>query len=374
MRRSTQRNVRRIAAAKILFAVLFLAIGGRAIQLQLWEGDKLMRLGQRQHLKEWIVLPKRGAVFDRTGEPLALSMESQSVYARPHRIQDPTRLARSLAPILNLPLAETKQKITSEKPFVWMKRQVSSAEAEKIQALNVDGIGMFYEPHRQYPQGQLAGQLLGFVGRDSEGLEGLELKYNDYIRGETGSSMAERDALGRRVLVQGVEGLHIPPGSDIHLTLDTSIQYMAEKELEASVMKYRAKAGVATALVDYPIGTLIAERVQAMGVKPFYKHFAHNGVTGPNMATVYSDRGQGVRAPVVFYNRGNEAAAQLKPGDVNWQEVFAGECELCGVKLLSTVKSFRLLSVSVSPPTLRIAPVSAVSAGTAVPSGQLPVP
>jgi cell division protein FtsI (penicillin-binding protein 3) len=93
--------------------VLFLAIGGRAIQLQLWEGDKLMRLGQRQHLKEWIVLPKRGAVFDRTGEPLALSMESQSVYARPHRIQDPTRLARSLAPILNLPLAETKQKITS---------------------------------------------------------------------------------------------------------------------------------------------------------------------------------------------------------------------------------------------------------------------
>lgn len=251
MRRSTERNVRRIVAAKILFAVLFLAIGGRAIQLQLWEGDKLMRLGQRQHLKEWIVLPKRGAVFDRTGEPLALSMESQSVYARPHRIQDPTRLARSLAPILNLPLAETKQKITSEKPFVWMKRQVSSAEAEKIQALNVDGIGMFYEPHRQYPQGQLAGQLLGFVGRDSEGLEGLELKYNDYIRGETGSSIAERDALGRRVLVQGVEGLHIPPGSDIHLTLDTSIQYMAEKELEASVMKYRAKAGVAIVIEPF---------------------------------------------------------------------------------------------------------------------------
>ncbi len=71
MRRSTQRNVRRIAAAKVLFAVLFLAIGGRAIQLQLWEGDKLMRLGQRQHLKEWILLPKRGPVFHRTAEPLA---------------------------------------------------------------------------------------------------------------------------------------------------------------------------------------------------------------------------------------------------------------------------------------------------------------
>lgn len=87
---------------------------------------------------------------------------------------------------------------------------------------------------------------------------------------------------------------------------------------------FRLQTGIATAMVDYPIGDLIAERVRAMGVKPFYKRFAHNGVTGPNMATVYSDRGQGVRAPVVFYNRGQEAAAQLKPGDFNWAEIFAG--------------------------------------------------
>src|SRR5258708_24383260 len=81
---------------------------------------------------------------------------------------------------------------------------------------------------------------------------------------------------------------------------------------------------VASAMVDYPIGALIAERVRAMGVKPFYKHFKHNGVNGPNMATVYSDRGLGVRAPVVFYNRANEAAAQLKPGDFDWNKIFAG--------------------------------------------------
>ena len=84
------------------------------------------------------------------------------------------------------------------------------------------------------------------------------------------------------------------------------------------------RTGIATAMVDYPIGDLIAERVKAMGVKPFYKHFKHNGVTGPNMATVFSDRGQGVRAPVVFYNRANEAAAQLKPGDFDWKTIFAG--------------------------------------------------
>jgi 2-dehydro-3-deoxygluconokinase len=84
------------------------------------------------------------------------------------------------------------------------------------------------------------------------------------------------------------------------------------------------KTGIASAMVDYPIGSLIAERVKAMGVKPFYKTFEHNGVTGPNMAAVYSDRGQGVRAPVVFYNRSNEAAAQLKPGDFDWDSIFEG--------------------------------------------------
>jgi 2-dehydro-3-deoxygluconokinase len=86
---------------------------------------------------------------------------------------------------------------------------------------------------------------------------------------------------------------------------------------------FRQNTGIASAMVEYPIGELIAERVRAMGVKPFYKTFKHNGVNGPNMATVYSDQGYGVRAPVVFYNRSNEAAAQLKPGDFDWQAIFS---------------------------------------------------
>jgi 2-dehydro-3-deoxygluconokinase len=87
---------------------------------------------------------------------------------------------------------------------------------------------------------------------------------------------------------------------------------------------FRLNTGIATAMADYPIGDLIAERVRAMGVKPFYKVFKHNGVNGPNMATVYSDRGQGVRPPVVFYNRSNEAGALLRPGDFDWEGIFAG--------------------------------------------------
>jgi len=102
---------------------------------------------------------------------------------------------------------------------------------------------------------------------------------------------------------------------------------------------FRLNTGIASAMVDYPIGDLIAERVRAMGVRPFYKQFKHNGVTGPNMATVYSDRGQGVRAPVVFYNRANEAAAQLKPGDFDWQVIFSS-----GVRWFHTGGIFAALS------------------------------
>ena len=100
---------------------------------------------------------------------------------------------------------------------------------------------------------------------------------------------------------------------------------------------------VVSAMVDYPIGDLIAERVRAMGVKGIYKHFTHNGVNGPNMATVYSDKGQGVRAPVVFYNRSNEAAAQLKPGDFDWASIFAG-----GVKWFHSGGIFAALSETTS--------------------------
>ncbi|HLA68999.1 MAG TPA: sugar kinase [Bacteroidota bacterium] len=104
---------------------------------------------------------------------------------------------------------------------------------------------------------------------------------------------------------------------------------------------FGAKTGIVSAMVDYPIGDLIAERVKAMGVQPFYKHFKHNGVNGPNMATVYSDRGQGVRGPVVFYNRSNEAAAQLKPGDFKWDDIMAG-----GIKWFHSGGIFAALSES----------------------------
>ncbi len=106
---------------------------------------------------------------------------------------------------------------------------------------------------------------------------------------------------------------------------------------------FKLNTGIATAMVDYPIGELIANGVRSMGVKPFYKWFKHDGVTGPNMATIYSDRGHGVRAPVVFYNRSNEAAARLKPGDFDWDSIFS-----TGVRWFHSGGIFASLSASTS--------------------------
>jgi len=316
MRRPFKRNRLRLGCVKMVFLAVFLIVGGRAFQLQLFQGDRLMRLGERQHLKEWIVLPKRGAVYDRGNEPLALSLESQSVYVRPHRLQHPAAASLTLAGILKMKPADVARKLSAQKPFVWLKRQISPVEAEQIQALRMDGIGMYIEPTRYYPQGELAGQLLGFVNRDSEGLEGIELKYNDYIRGAAGSAVSERDALGRRVLVEGVEGLRVPPGSDVHLTIDAPIQHLAEKELEGAIQKYRAKAGVAI-VVDPATGEVLA--------------LANYPAFDPNKATQQSADQRRNRAVTDSFEPGSTfktilAAAALEEGVVGKDDLFY--CEM----------------------------------------------
>ena len=316
MRRPLKRNRLRLGCVKIIFLLVFLTVGGRAFQLQVLQGSWLMRQGQRQHLKEWIVLPKRGALYDRGNEPLALSLESQSVYVRPHRLPNAPDVNLTLARILNLKPADIQQKLAAKKPFVWLKRQVSPVEAEQIQALRIDGVGMYIEPTRYYPQGGLAGHLLGFVNRDSEGLEGIELQYNDYIRGAAGSSVSERDALGRRVLVEGVEGLQVPPGSDVHLTIDSPIQHLAEKELEAAIQKHRAKAGVAI-VVDPATGEVLA--------------LANYPSFDPNKASQQSAELRRNRAVTDSFEPGSTfktilAAAALEEGVVGKDDLFY--CEM----------------------------------------------
>lgn len=316
MKKSARTNRVRLALAGMLFFLMFVAIGVRAVQLQIVDGERLKRLGERQHLKEWIVLPKRGTIVDRNREPLALSLEAQSVYARPRRIDNPAAVSRALAKALGLDPAEVRKRLKTEKPFVWIKRQVTPKEAEAIRSLHLQGVGMSYEPNRYYPQGQMAGQVVGFVGRDSQGLEGIEAYYDEYIRGETGSPVVERDALGRRVLTRGVEEIQVPPGADVELTLDTTIQHLAEKELEAAVTKFRARAGIAVVVEPF------SGEVLAMANYPFFN---------PNNFSRSSARQWRNRAVTDSFEPGSTfktilAAAALEERVVGKEDLFY--CEL----------------------------------------------
>jgi cell division protein FtsI (penicillin-binding protein 3) len=316
MRRSLKEVKFRLAVAKIVFLIFFAVVLGRAFQLQVLRGPELLRLAEGQHLKKMTSPPKRGAVLDRAGESLAVSLVAHSVGAHPRRVRDKEAVARELARILHLNPADVRKNLGSEKSFVWIKRQVTPQEAEQIQQLDARGLEMSVEPNRFYPQGQIAGQVIGFVNRDSEGLEGLELQYNDYIRGESGSSLIEFDAKRRSVLVQGVEELRIPPGADLHLTLDSAIQHLAEKELEGAIAKHRARAGVAIVVEPFT-GELLA--------------LANYPSFNPNMFSKQGKERARNRAITDSFEPGSTfktvlAAAALEEGTVGRDDVFY--CEM----------------------------------------------
>lgn len=247
----------RLRLAGGLLLTLLLAVAVRAVHLQAFDGEKLARMAEKQHLQEWTVVPKRGSIVSRNGQPLAISIEAQSVYARPRRMSAAADAVPKIARALDMKRRDVSRKLTSDKPFVWLKRQVTPREAERVKALEIEGIDLRYETRRYYPQGHLAGQALGPVGRDAQGLEGIERSYDRHIRGRTRSSLVERDALGRRVLVAGVDDLQSRPGTEVRLTLDTTLQHLAEKHLEATVQRFGAKGGTVV-MVDPFTGAVLA--------------------------------------------------------------------------------------------------------------------
>ena len=312
MNKAIKKTRLRLAATGAAFALAFLALGLRAVQLQIFRGPELKGLGDRQHLVEWMVRPKRGSILDRTGDPVAVSIETRSVYARPRRLQQPKLAASRLARALGMDRRQVQQKLKSPKPFVWIKRQVAPREATAVQSLRLKGVGMYYEPRRYYPQGWLAGQVIGFVGSDSQGLEGIEKQYDDHIRGKASTSVVERDALGRKVIIQGLEQIDVNPGADVHLTLETSIQHQVEKRLEATVKRFRAKGGIAVMLQPF------SGEVLAMAHYPFFN---------PNRFQLFSSRRWRNRAVTDSHEPGSAfkamvAAAALEEGVVGPEDLI----------------------------------------------------
>jgi cell division protein FtsI (penicillin-binding protein 3) len=208
----------------LIFLVLWFGLWVRAYWVQIVEGPELARLAQNQYWCQEKIQGKRGEIFDRNGLVLAQSVLCKSVYANPLEINDYKRAARKLGTILDISRTKLIRVLRQKKSFVWLARKISDRKASLIKQANLRGIYLINEYKRVYPQGHLLGQVLGFVGTDGYGLEGLEMFFDGYLRGTKKKFTLLRDAAGRR-MAPDVRGdiLEFLSGDDIYLTNDITI-------------------------------------------------------------------------------------------------------------------------------------------------------
>jgi cell division protein FtsI (penicillin-binding protein 3) len=260
----------------VLTAVLVLLLGAivaRLGYLQIVRHDELSRLAERQYSKTIPLRPERGPIFDRHGQALAVSAAAESVYALPARVGDRAAVARALAPLLDERPAEILERLSSDRPFVWVKPKVPPAAGAAIRALRLPGVGTVPESLRFYPNRELAAHVLGFVGRDDQGLEGIESAHDKTLAGEAGMALVERDALGREVTGQPTILKAPTPGTGLILTLDATIQYLAERELDAAWRATGARGGMVL-VMDPRTGEILA-----MALRPTFNPNAYQLAT-----------------------------------------------------------------------------------------------
>jgi cell division protein FtsI (penicillin-binding protein 3) len=235
----------RIIMIGTVFGILFLTVVGRAFFLQILQHEELVKKAEKQQRHRVELTPARGSILDRNGTPLAESIHMDSCYAEPRRIKDVEGTAAVLAPILGLPRHELVSRLSVNKSFTWVERWLSPDTATRIKNMKLPGIGFAPESKRFYPNLETAAHVIGFTGRDPNGLEGIELRYDATILGNTGYMITERDALGRNISVRNTVIKNSSPGKNIVLTLDKTIQFIAEKELAKAVAESNAKGGMA---------------------------------------------------------------------------------------------------------------------------------
>ncbi|HPG71284.1 MAG TPA: penicillin-binding protein [Syntrophales bacterium] len=234
----------RIATMLALFLALFCALVFRAFHLQIMTGKTYKTLAEKQHRKTLQLYPERGIIYDRNGEKLAASILADSVFADPSKIDNADEAAAQLAAVTGQPRKAIAQQISRSKNFCWVARMITPAQSEQIRNLKMEGIYLIQEPKRFYPNRELAGQLIGFVGMDSNGLEGLEMRYDGYLRGEPEKILWGRDARGKKLYMpeRSVTGKKDEQLSLV-LTLDSRIQHAVESNLKEAVLRTRARGG-----------------------------------------------------------------------------------------------------------------------------------
>jgi len=248
----------RITTVAIVFVVLFIALVSRAFQLQILSGDALKARADRQHTRVLALQPERGLILDRDGKVLAASLMVDSVYADPSRIKDTHAVAAKLSRILDINRRSIQHKLQKYKHFCWISRKISPEQSKKIRTLKRDGIYFIKEPKRFYTNKGLASHLLGCVGIDSEGLEGLELKYDRYLKKAPRKVIWGKDARGQQFYLEGGPGkTGENSGYNLILTLDSRMQHIVESELHEAAEKTGADNGIAV-VMDPKTGEILA--------------------------------------------------------------------------------------------------------------------
>jgi len=247
----------RLTAVCAGFFVLLAAVWVRCLCLQWLANGRLARLGEAQHWTSRRLVPARGTVYDRTGRVLAVGTLAPSVFANARRVLAKEQIAAQVAKILRKDPQFVRRRLSKDKSFVWVARQVDPELEAPLQPFRRQGIGIVEEAKRVYPQGKLASHLLGYVDIDQRGLEGLELAFNGMLRGHPGWISTLRDAKGDFLI--GPWTVQVPPkdGCNLVLTIDSVVQAVAEEALAWGVKQFHAKGG-ALVILDPATGQVLA--------------------------------------------------------------------------------------------------------------------
>ncbi len=240
----------RIGVLTAVLGALFLIVAMRLVALVLLDGPRLASMAHSEHTGEIELTATRGPIVDRNGEPLALSAETRSVYARPAQLlANSTAADRArLADALGISRGDLEQRLNRPQPFIWLARHIAAARAQSAEALGLDGVGSLNEYKRFYPEGALAAPVVGMAGMDGQGLSGIELQYDRLIRGEPVALRFYHDALGHPILDSPLALKAAEPGGRVELTIDAGIQSLAERQLAGEVQQSGAARGAAVVL------------------------------------------------------------------------------------------------------------------------------
>jgi cell division protein FtsI (penicillin-binding protein 3) len=237
----------RVIIVGVAFTLFFIIIAAKAMYLQIYCRSWLSEKAANQYEVSLKSSGKRGTIYDRNLREMAVSIDVTSIAAHPPKIKNPKAAAKSLAKALKIDRNVLAKRLTSEKKFVWIKRKVTPKEADAVRNLNIDGLDFLREHKRFYPNKTLASQLIGFTDIDDRGLEGIEFYYNDDLKGAVSRYTVLRDAHGRGFEAENITGSD-SSGKNLVLTIDSNIQYIAEKTLAETVTKFSAKSGMAVVM------------------------------------------------------------------------------------------------------------------------------